>query len=219
MIKIEVKSEGVNLFTTDDILIIAKNYTLSHDVFFNNEDSLAKCLENIEIIEIDIYFTNAKGIDCLLYNFSFIIEDFIQNKNGFFGNLIIDELVSYDQYVINFMSKWTNLSINWEKLNTDEKKAYLLCCFYWSGIPKKVNVKDLIIDASQIYEEYDIYYYLSKNFGQHFYFGQSIESFEDCMCELNYPLISITNSNLLKERLDMEYFNFFMEIIKVKPKI
>lgn len=132
----------------------------------------------------------------------------------------------YEQDLINLLKAWdNNTGKGWQGLNTRDKRTWLTGCLYYSGIPRETKKnRTYIIDGLRVDNELDFYCLLGEVFfGSRGYFGQGIESFEDCLLEMrpaegHGSKIVFTSSRRIRSALNTYYPDEFDRVCTIFRK-
>lgn len=100
---------------------------------------------------------------------------------------------SYDQgYIDNFkLLTEKRGQVKWYELNDKQKYLYLRGCNLLNGVRETIdNMNDIIIiDLSKVITDLDVYYEIGRAFFKSYgYFGTEINSFIDCLCNIDESL-------------------------------
>lgn len=180
-----------------------------------------------ETLSFEILYINKFEIKLSLLNFTFRLIDGVKLENkdvSLYGHFCpIDSLDVYDQYLFDVVKLWSkNKDIKWKKINDKMKESYLRACGLWSGRPVTMNVNNAIeIDGTLIRSSYDLYYYLAiQMLDEKGFVGMSLDSFEDCLIELNNnnQLSNFSfvfhNCKVLKKNIGDDYFEMLLGILR-----
>lgn len=124
-------------------------------------------------------------------NYIFKIDDILMKTNQLIliGNLD-DSLSIYEQgYIDNFKLLTDQKGkINWYELNDNQKYFYLRGCYLLGGVKEYIdNINPIItIDLSKAKTDFDVFYEIGRSFFKSYgYFGTEINSFIDCLCNID----------------------------------
>jgi len=202
-INIEIRHSG-NLIGNASYLILNKvkrKYSLK---FFDIE--LTDSIEINSEINISVYIKD------YLMGFSSKILKKINLDDlwtEFEVQCYFDELHEFNQFYLDIFRLWnTGYTVEWNTLNSvNERESFLRCCAIWTGVASHINLKnEYVIDGKLINHPIDLYCVLGQVFfGDKGYFGTEINSFVDCLSQLeleeNNSVIKIFHYNELDERL------------------
>ncbi|GEM_PF-3074026 len=171
-------------------------------------------------VTVSVSFKNIK-IDYIL-----TLSDLIINTNEIWLiGVLKDPLGRYHQgYIDNFkLISDKKEKIRWYELNNKQKYYYLRGCYLLKGLKEAIdNTNDtIIIDLSRVITDLDVYYEIGKAFFKSYgYFGTEINSFLDCLCNIDeslsrkekLPTLKIKGSkNFKKHFYDHILLNTFYE--------
>ncbi len=219
----------IELLLENKILLSAKYIKLK------NGNGLDKILiKKIDIKSVDLQcgeaFTKNTIIRISFKNFensySFNISDILfKTDRIILMGVFKDPLGIYNQgYIDNFkLLSDKKEKIQWYELNNKQKYYYLRGCYLLKGLKEAIdNTNDtIIIDLSRVITDLDVYYEIGKAFFKSYgYFGTEINSFLDCLCNIDeslsrkekLPTLKIKGSkNFKKHFYDHILLNTFYE--------
>jgi len=122
-----------------------------------------------------------------IFNVSDIL---IKNREIVLIGILNDPLGIYTQgYIDNFeLLSDKKGKISWYELNNKQKYYYLRGCYLLSGVRETIDNMNsvIVIDLSKAKTDLDVYYEIGKIFFNSYgYFGTEINSFIDCLCNID----------------------------------
>lgn len=184
----------IEFIIENEILLSTKYIKLLHE----------KSFDKIIIINNDINFSKLQCRDVFNKNLTIKTSYKNYNNSNFFNihdiliktnELVLigvfdDSLNIYEQgYIDNFKLLTDKKGkINWYKLNENQKYFYLRGCYLLGGVKEYIdNINPFItIDLSKAKTDLDVFYEIGKSFFKSDgYFGTEINSFIDCLCNID----------------------------------
>ena len=134
-----------------------------------------------------------------------------------------------DIYADDILAIWKQgrVDIDWRELTIKGKEEWQTACLEWSGLPTEpVKAGIYTINGYGLLFERDFFCLVSEVFGGYRgYFGRCVHGFYDCFCEIarqnpmlkpveSGVLLRFENSATIKEVLDYDTYDYFVETIE-----
>lgn len=209
-------------------LIRKKNFD---KIIIKKDDIKLINLQFGEISKQDIIIrVSFKGLKTFKNDYYFNVSDIlIKSREIVFIGVLDDPLWIFNQgYIDNFkLLTDKKEKIKWYELNDKQKYYYLRGCFLLSGVRETIDNTscNIIIDLSKVKIDLDVYYEIGRAFFTSYgYFGTEINSFIDCLYNIDnslkkkerIPVLKIKGyKNFEKYFLDKFLFNDFYNEFKI----
>ncbi|WP_333597408.1 hypothetical protein [Chryseobacterium flavum] len=205
--KIVLSAKYIKLIGKKDFdkIIIKKNDIKSVNIQFGE-------ISNQDLI-IRVSFKTFKND--YIFNISDIL---IKNSEIVLTGVLNDPLGIYNQgYIDNFKLLTDNKEkIKWYELNEKQKYYYLRGCNLLSGVRETIDNEGsvIIIDLSKVHTDLDVYYEIGRAFFKSYgYFGTEINSFIDCLCNIEEAMREREKMPILKIKGYSNFKKYFSDNI------
>ncbi|MEJ5051565.1 barstar family protein [Chryseobacterium culicis] len=178
----------------------------------NKKDFDKIMINKQDIKHINLQFGEIYKQDIIIrVSFRTFTNDYIFNISDIFNNnrtitligSLNDPLGIYNQgYIDNFkLITDKKGKIDWYELNNKQKYYYLRGLALLSGVKEAIDNTNsiIIIDLSKVKTDLDVYYEVGKAFFNSYgYFGTEINSFIDCLCNIDESMKKREKMPILK---------------------
>ncbi|AYZ37017.1 hypothetical protein EGY07_16365 [Chryseobacterium indologenes] len=212
--EIKFLSEEKSLLTTKYIKLIRKKDF--DKIVIKRDDIKAINLQFGEISKQDIIIrVSFKSLKAFRNDYFFnVLDILIKNREIVLTGTLDDPLWIYNQgYIDNFkLLTDKKEKIKWYELSDKQKYYYLRGCFLLNGVRETIdNMNQVIkIDLSKVRTDLDVYYEIGKAFFNSYgYFGTEINSFIDCLCNIDESMKKREKMPVLKIKGYKNFENYF----------
>lgn len=223
----------IEFILENEILLSAKYIKLLHEqnidkVIIIKNDIISVNLQCRNVLKKDLIITISYKNYSNSYKFK--IDDILVKTNQLIlvGDLN-NSLNTYEQgYIDNFKLLTDNKGkISWYELNDKQKYFYLRGCYLLGGVKESIDNMNLIItiDLSEVKTDLDVFYEIGRSFFKsNGYFGTEINSFIDCLCNIDesmkkrekMPVLQIKGHSNFKKYFENEtFYNDFYNEFKI----
>lgn len=216
--KMEIKflSEEKILLSTKYIKLIRKKDF--DKIVVKRNDIKSINLQFGEISKQDIIIrVSFKGLKTFKNDYYFNVSDIlIKNREIVFIGVLDDPLWIYNQgYIDNFkLLTDKREKIKWYEFSDKQKYYYLRGCFLLNGVKETIDNTNPVIEInlSKVRTDLDVYYEIGKAFFNSYgYFGTEINSFIDCLYNIDKSLKRMDRMPVLKIKGYKNFEKYFLD--------
>ncbi|CAA0143702.1 hypothetical protein AQ1689_100075 [Tenacibaculum maritimum] len=215
MLRLFFKKDNVSLF----VEIINKIVVLNKDAFQIEIKNFCSNELKFSVGESYELFIHIEIEDLLRDFYEVELIEVLPLENSCLLKFIhLNDVEIYQMLHYNILIDWEKGNkIDWRDLSSiDEKEAWLLACFKWSGIYLgKLKASEFSLNFEDIESVVDFYCLLGETlFGYRGYIGMDMMGFDDCIQYIYKANNNHSTKLILKNYRKLEFLNFHMEILK-----